>query len=716
MRPLKIDPKAKLKWILVTAIVLIVGLFVTVYVILSSYDYNDLKPLIAKAVWNATGRELTINGDIKLKLGLIPTLVLTDIKFQNAPWGTRKDLFKIRHFEVQVALLPLLKRNIEVKRLILVEPEIVIETDKYGKSNLTFEAPKKTIPPPEEETTSAKDISLLTAFTFNKIQIKNGYFVYRDGQSGKIYKVKLKLLTASAAGIDGPVKISMDGDYHHQPFSVAGTIGPPATLLNSDKAWSFNLIAKAFNATVTLDGSVKDIKTLRGIDLGFSIKVRDLTKLSQLAGKTLPLNEPLEMAFRATDIGLKAYRLSDFRATLGSSDLNGSIDINLVKKTPLITAMLLSKKIDLRPYLPEHKKTGNEEVTHYKPVKKSKKIFPDEPLLLDALNQADGTVKIQADRFLLPGLALNHLTAEITLKGGSLTIRPIKAAIGGGKLNGRLTIKPRGKVVAVTIQLKVEDFNLGNMLKGLNITDALEGNLNANINLKGQGRSVATLMAGLDGSASIQISQGRINNKHINLLGADIGASLLRMLFPKKEKVDYTEINCLVSRFDIKKGLAVSTAMVFDTSFMSVVGEGEIDLKTEEIDFSLHLVPKEGIGFSGIGKLSLSLGELAEPFKLGGTLAEPSLTLDPTETATTLGKAIGGILLFGPFGIAAALIGGSSGDDNPCLSAIEAINKEVTATKNEKTAKKKSSVQKSTDSISESIKRVGNKIKKLFGK
>ncbi len=713
---MKIKSKAKLKWILATGVVLIVGLIVTVYVILSSYDYNDLKPPIAKAVWNATGRELTINGDIKLKLGLIPALVLTDINFQNAPWGTRKDLFKIRHFEVQVALLPLLKRSIEVKRLILIEPEILIETDKYGKSNLVFEAPKKPIPPPEEETTSAKDISLLTAFTFNQIEIKNGYFVYRDGQSGKTYKVKLKLLTASAAGIDGPVQISIDGDYHNRPFNVAGTIGPPATLLNSDKAWSFNLIAKAFNATVTLDGSVKDIKTPRGIDLGFSIKVRDLTKLSQLAGKTLPLNEPFEMAFRATDIGLKAYRLSDFKATLGRSDLNGSIDINLAKKTPLLTAMLLSKKIDLRPYLPEHKKTGDEEVKHYKPAKKSKKIFPDEPLLLDALNQAEGTVKIQADRFLLPGLALNHLTAEITLKGGSLTIRPIKAAIGSGKLNGRLTIKPKGKVVAVTAQLKVEDCNLGNMLKGLNITDALEGNLNANINLKGQGRSVATLMAGLDGSASIQISQGRINNKYINLLGADISASVLRMLYPKKEKVDYTEINCLVSRFDIKKGLAVSTAMVFDTSFMSVIGEGEIDLKTEEIDFSLHPVPKEGIGFSGIGKLSLSLGELAEPFKLGGTLAEPSLTLDPTETATTLGKAIGGILLFGPFGIAAALISSSSGDDNPCLSAIEAINKEVTATKNEKTAKKKQSVQKFKDSISESFKSVGNKIKKLFGK
>ncbi|MBW1753754.1 MAG: AsmA family protein, partial [Deltaproteobacteria bacterium] len=406
-----------------------------------------------------------------------------------------------------------------------------------------------------------------------------------------------------------------------------GTIAPPATLLNSDKAWSLNLIVKALNATVTLDGSVKDIKTPRGIDFGFRIKARNLTKLSQLVGKTLPLKEPFEMAFRATDIGLKAYRLSDFKATLGRSDISGSIDVNLVKKTPLITAKLLSKKIDLRPYLPAF---GNSSSS--------------DPLLFGALKHAEGTVKIQADRLLLLRVALNHLTAKITLKGGRLTIRPIKAAIGGGKFNGRLTIKPRRKDATVTTQLKIEDCNLGYMLKGLNITDTLEGNLNANINLKGQGRSVATLIASLDGSTNIQINQGRINNKYINLLGADLSAGVFSMLDPKKEKVDYTKINCLVSRFEIKKGLAVSTVTVFDTNSMSVFGEGEINLKTKKIDFALHPIPKDGIGFRGIGKLSLSLSGLSDSFKLGGTLAEPSLTLNPTGSAATLGKAIGGLV------------------------------------------------------------------------
>jgi hypothetical protein len=112
----------------------------------------------------------------------------------------------------------------------------------------------------------------------------------------------------------------------------------------------------------------------------------------------------------------------------------------------------------------------------------------------------------------------------------------------------------------------------------------------------------------------------------------------------------------------------------------------------------------------------LSLSGLSDSFKLGGTLAEPSLTLNPTGSAATLGKAIGGFLLLGPFGIAAALVNINSDDETPCLTALEVIKKMTTAENNAKTAKKKRSVNKSTKSISKSSKSVGNKLKKSIKK
>jgi len=81
------------------------------------------------------------------------------------------------------------------------------------------------------------------------------------------------------------------------------------------------------------------------------------------------------------------------------------------------------------------------------------------------------------------------------------------------------------------------------------------------------------------------------------------------------------------------------------------------------------------LGIKGLGKVSLSLGELTKPLKLRGTLADPSLAVDPAGTFVAIGKTVGGVALFGPFGLAAALAGGQFGDADPCDAAIEAVRK-----------------------------------------
>ncbi|MEE9611804.1 MAG: AsmA family protein [Desulfatiglandales bacterium] len=119
------------------AAVLFIAMIVAAYVILSTYDYNKFKPRIAKVVKDATGRELTLAGDINLDVGLLPTLVVEDVSFQNAAWGSRPELAKLKPFEIQVALLPLILKRIIVKRIILVSPDILVETDSSGKSKLS---------------------------------------------------------------------------------------------------------------------------------------------------------------------------------------------------------------------------------------------------------------------------------------------------------------------------------------------------------------------------------------------------------------------------------------------------------------------------------------------------------------------------------------------------------------------------------------------------
>ncbi|MEJ2040968.1 MAG: hypothetical protein P8X55_18880, partial [Desulfosarcinaceae bacterium] len=107
-----------------------------------------------------------------------------------------------------------------------------------------------------------------------------------------------------------------------------------------------------------------------------------------------------------------------------------------------------------------------------------------------------------------------------------------------------------------------------------------------------------------------------------------------------------------------------------------VVGDGQVNLKNERLDIALKPVSRGGIGIPGLAQLNLGTGPLAESFKLGGTLSEPAIELNKSATAFTLGKAIGGMLLLGPAGLASALLETRFGDDNPCIKALKTVSEE----------------------------------------
>jgi len=94
-------------------------------------------------------------------------------------------------------------------------------------------------------------------------------------------------------------------------------------------------------------------------------------------------------------------------------------------------------------------------------------------------------------------------------------------------------------------------------------------------------------------------------------------------------------------------------------------------------------VPKKGHGVSGLGKVSFSLGKLSQPFALGGTLAHPSLVIDPRRTVFTFGKLTGALAL-GPAGLTAFFADVSVGKQDPCEVFVQSIKKEYQTTDGKK--------------------------------
>jgi hypothetical protein len=427
---------------------------------------------------------------------------------------------------------------------------------------------------------------------------------------------------------------------------------------------------------IRLNGIIKDLQNLEGMDLSFVLKGDDAAKLKKVTGRPMPIKGPFIVSGQVVNLSAKAYKFSDLKVVLGENNFKGSVDLNLAGKRPLVVAALSSQKLDLRPILQRGDESSHRADRKVKLGKKKEKVFPSDPLPLGALKVINGNFKMRAGQILLPRVAFDDFTAEIILKDGHLMVNPIKSLIGDGSVKGRFDLHPQGEIAALEMEMKVDKLALGPMMRELGVEKTLEGTLDAKLNVNATGGSIAELMAGLRGDTIMVMGEGRIDNKYIEFLGADLSSSIFRLINPFKHKTNYTEVNCFVSRFDIKDGLANCTALVLDTKQTTIIGDGEIDFKSERLNISFKPSPKKGFGVSGLARISFSLSKLTKPFKLGGTLANPSLAVDPTQAAITLGKLAGG-LAFGPVGIAVVLADVSVGDENPCFAAIEAAKKGV---------------------------------------
>ena len=427
-------------------------------------------------------------------------------------------------------------------------------------------------------------------------------------------------------------------------------------------------------ALIRLNGTIHDLLDLRNLDLNFKAQGKDFKNLKKLISRKLPLQGPYSFSGHIGTREAKIYKITSLELALGDNKLDGMIELSLSGKRPQVTAELSSQKIDLRPLLAREDKEDSAKSKSAKPAKKKKKVLSSVPLPLGALKVVDAKIKIRNKQTLLPNLALDNINFDIMLMDGELTVNPIHFVIGDGSAKGHFSLNSQVETAVTDMYITIDQLQVGPMLDKLGYQRTIDGQLDAEIAVSGHGKSLAEVMAELNGNILLVIGSGYVSNKYLDLIGATARTNLLKLINPFQQKSVNTEFNCSVYHFDIQDGL-VDCKFLLDSEQTTIVAVGDIDLKSEKLDLKIKPSPKKGFGHSSIGKINLSLSELTKPFRLGGTLAEPSLAIAPAQIGMTFAKAIGGIALFGPLGIFAILADISPGDKNPCLTAIEKARK-----------------------------------------
>jgi uncharacterized protein involved in outer membrane biogenesis len=246
------------KWIAGIGVFLIIALMAAVYVFLATYDYNKLKPRVARMVKDATGRELNLGGEIDLAIGFSPALVVADVTFANAPWGSQPQMIKVEKLQAQVRLLPLLFRDVQLKRIGLAGVDVLLETDPNGKGNWDFITADSSAR--KAGAFQPKDIEI------DNIRVEKLQLIFREGKTRSTKRFTLASLDLTRKEAEDELRLDLKADYNGQPVKLSGQTGLIRYLLARQR-FPLELAGTFSNAKVEIAGAIDDILDLRGIDL-----------------------------------------------------------------------------------------------------------------------------------------------------------------------------------------------------------------------------------------------------------------------------------------------------------------------------------------------------------------------------------------------------------------------------------------------------------------
>ncbi|HEX3983366.1 MAG TPA: AsmA family protein, partial [Acidisoma sp.] len=309
---------------------------------LLTFDPNAYKGQMAEAASQALGRPVTIAGPVAVKLSLIPTLSITDVRIANIPGGAAPLMARIRSIETRIALLPLLHHEIDIDALVLRHPTILLEKTADGGVNWTFQ-------PQSQEaagnSAATKPVTVNTGHgpwqvSVHSLDIEDGTIDWRNEatrQGATLGLRKARVTAEDAAGQapeTAPLDIAADLVWQNQSIKLTGKTGPIAHLTNpADQSnWPVQFALTSAGASLSAQGGITDPRHGRGYNLNLQADIPALEAVTPLLpagllpnGTKLPPLHGVVLAARLQDSGQGTPRVSNLSLQAQASDLGGFV-------------------------------------------------------------------------------------------------------------------------------------------------------------------------------------------------------------------------------------------------------------------------------------------------------------------------------------------------------------------------------------------------------
>ena len=581
------------------------------------WDWNWFKLFIERRASAAVGRSVAI-GHFSVRLSRHPLLVFDQVSIGNPsgfPAGSH--MADIGELNLRLDGVGLFHHRVRLELIDLEKPVVALAPGADGTPNWRLQAGTAT---PGNAPSASNEWTV----DIVGLAIHDGNVHVTD----PAFKSDFSLLVQTRGGEDGSepsIQIDIDGRYAGQPIEGQFVGGSILGLRNPDNPYALDLKLRHGATHVELKGTLIEPLKFGGADLRLNLAGDDLASLYPLTGIPLAPTPPYSLAGRLDYVDHR-IRFSDIAGSVGSSDLEGHLEVDPGKERRFVTADLKSRDVvmaDLAGFIggapgkaDAPTQAPKQKAAHQK-QEASGKLLPDKPINLPEIRSADARISYEAEHIRGESTPIDHLSAKLELQDGALSLKPLSFAIGQGQIVLNIRLEAQQDVVHAVGDIDFRQVDLHRLMQATGAFKG-DGTIGGRASIDTHGNSMAQMLANGNGWIKLFVNGGNISALLVDLAGLDFGNGVLSALGLPEQ----APLRCMVSDFNLDHGDLKTQMLLIDTTEANIVGDGHVDLRSEQIDYRVSTEPKH-----------FSVGHLRAPILLRGPLKSPSILPEPGQLA-----------------------------------------------------------------------------------
>ena len=641
----------------VTGIVVLASLALYLF-----FDPNDYREDISAGVKEATGRDLTIEGDLSLSLFPWLAIKVGRTELGNAAGFSDQPFMRFEKASLSVRMLPLILRQEASVGTASIEGLVVnLEVAADGTTNWEDLSGTEETAQLEEPETDASPARI----DVGNIRVSDANVSYTDAQTGSAYTITNLAFNSDGIVADRPFDLDAQFDFTAAPGDLGGHIAIRGTTTLTEGAAQVSIEglnvagelrgltsqAAAFNfdsRSMTIDTVAERMRpgemdfSVLGVSISASVEPFSYSGSPRPKAKLRVAEFSLKELLQALDIeppatadssalsrvsfnanaavGAESLMLDAMTLELDDSTMVGSLSIPITD-SGTIRFDLNVDAISLDGYMAP---------ADVGAASTADDSGDDIEIPVDMIRGLDASGRLKIDRAFLAGLEFTNLELGLQSSGGKLRLHPLAAELYEGSYSGDVRIDASNDVPTISVDEKLAGVNLSALAKSMFDQDNISGTINGSFVLRGAGRNLAAIRQDLDGNMSFELVDGAWE-------GTDIWHQLraARAMFrqepvPEPKLPARTEFTSVAATGTVTDGIFRNDDLIIELPFLQLTGSGSVDLPAAQVNYSMQArVFDNPQLMPGISQAELAdFTRTVVPVKISGPLSSPSIRPD----------------------------------------------------------------------------------------